>query len=156
MLQTLLAERFKLQLHSEKKEIPAYPLVPRKSGTRPQPSEASLLTNQRCHPRDPVSGRQHLVCEHMTMAMFADTLQEIAPRDIDIPVVDQTGTEGIYTLDLVWTPAVRGAATEPPDLTGGPTLFEALESQLGLKLERKKLFLPAITIDGVERVPSEN
>ena len=156
MLQTLLAERFKLQLHSEKKEMPAYALVPGKSGTRLQPSEAELLTNQRCHAGAPIPGRQHLVCEHMTLAMFADTLQEIAPRDIDVPVRDQTGTPGTYKFDLAWTPAVRSATTDAPDLSGGPTLFEALESQLGLKLERKKLLLQVIVIDSVERVPSEN
>lgn len=156
MLQTLLAERFKLQLHSENKEMPAYALVPGKSGTRLQPSEASLLTNQRCHAGAPISSQQHLVCEHMTLAMFADTLQEIAPRDIDVPVMDQTGTQGTFTFDLAWTPAVRGATADPHDLIGGPTLFEALESQLGLKLERKKLLLPTIVIDSVERVPSEN
>ena len=156
MLQTLLAERFRLQLHSENKEMPAYALVPGKFGARLQPSEASLLTNQRCHTGTPISGQQHLVCEHMTVAMFADTLQEIAPGDIDVPVRDQTGTQGTYTFDLAWTPAVRGTSTDPPDLTGGPTLFEALKSQLGLKLERRKLLLPAIVIDSVDRVPSEN
>jgi uncharacterized protein (TIGR03435 family) len=156
MLQTLLAERFKLQLHSEKKEMTAYALVPAKSGTRLQPSESSLLTNQRCHAGSPISGQQHLVCEHMTLAMFADTLQEIAPRDIDVPVMDQTETQGTYTFDLAWTPAARGTTTEPVDLAGGPTLFEALESQFGLKLERKKLPLPVIVIDSVERAPLEN
>ena len=155
MLQTLLAERFKLQFHSGNKEMPAYALVPGKSGTRLHPSEASLLTNQRCHAGSPISGEQHL-CEHMTLAIFADTLQEIAPRDIDVPVVDQTGTQGTYTFHLARTPAVRGTTTEPPDLAGGPTLFEVLESQLGLKLERKRLLLAVIVIDSVERAPSEN
>jgi uncharacterized protein (TIGR03435 family) len=88
--------------------------------------------------------------------MFADTLQEVASRDIDVPGMDQTGTQGTYTFDLAWTPAVRGATTDPNDLTDGPTLFEALESQRGLKLERKRLLLPTIFIDSAERVPSEN
>ena len=51
---------------------------------------------------------------------------------------------------------MRGTTTDAPDLTDRLTLFEALESQLGLKLERKKLLLPVIVIDSVERVPSEN
>lgn len=62
MLQTLLAKRFKLQLHAEKKEMPAYALAPGKSGARLQPSGA------------PISGQKHLMREYMTAAMFADTV----------------------------------------------------------------------------------
>jgi uncharacterized protein (TIGR03435 family) len=156
MLQTLLAERFKLELHSEKKMMPAYSLSPAKAGARLQPAEAGLVTERRCHPGETMEGQKHLVCEHMTMALFADTLQEIASRDVDAPVVDQTGLQGAYTFSLAWTPGARTADLSNPDPPVGPTLSEALESQLGLKLENKKLPLPVMVIDRVERVPAEN
>ena len=90
------------------------------------------------------------------MASFADTLQELAPREIDAPVVDQTGVQGTYTFNLAWAPSVSGDPANPQDPAAGPTLFEALESQLGLKLESKKLPRAVIVIDRVERVPVEN
>ena len=155
MLQTLLTERFKLEMHSEKKILPAYALLPGKAGPKLNPSDAALLTDQRCRPAEPVAGQKHVICEHMTLSAFADALQELAPRDIDAPVVDQTGTRGTYTFDLAWTPALRGAAPQS-DAPPGPSLFEALESQLGLRLEARKLPRPVMVIDRVERVPVEN
>jgi len=84
------------------------------------------------------------------MASFA------APREIDAPVVEQTGVQGAYTFNLAWAPPAPGDPANPPDTAAGPTLFEALESQLGLKLERKELPRAVIVIDRVERVPVEN
>jgi uncharacterized protein (TIGR03435 family) len=156
MLQTLLTERFRLQLHTDQKVLPAYVLLPGKAGPRLQPVEPALLTDQRCRPGNSLTGQRQVVCEHMSMALFADTLQELAPRDIDVPVVDQTGIQGTYTFTLAWTPAVRSAAANPPDAPDGPGLFQALESQLGLRLESKRLPRAVIVIDNVERVPAEN
>jgi uncharacterized protein (TIGR03435 family) len=156
MLQTLLAERFKPAVHKDQKIMPAYALVLGKTGPKLQPSEAALLTEQRCGPGEGSAGRKHVDCRHITMAALADTLQEIAPRDIDMPVVDQTGLPGAYNFKLDWTPAVRAAAGASPDAAAGPTLFEAVEAQLGLKLENRKLPLPVIVIDQVDRAPAEN
>ena len=55
-----------------------------------------------------------------------------------------------------WAPAVRNSAATPDDASAGPTLFDAVETQLGLKLERKMLALPVIVVDAVERTPIEN
>ena len=156
MLQGLLAERFKLEIHSDQKLMPAFALLVGKTGPKLQPAEAGLLTERRCRAGDPIPGQKHVVCEHMTMALMADTLQEIATRDIDVPVVDQTGIAGAHTFQLAWTPAVRSAAADPPGPAAGPTLFQAMEEQLGLKLESRKLPLPVIVIDKVERLPFEN
>ena len=71
-----------------------------------------------------------------------------------MPVVDQTGIQGTYTFNLAW--AVPADPANPPDPSAGPTLFEALESQLGLKLASKKLPRPVIVIDGAERIQIEN
>lgn len=156
MLQTLLAERLKLEVHSDQKLMPAYGLLVGKNGPKLQPSEAGLLTDRRCSPGDAIVGQKHVVCEHMTMALLAATLQEIAPRDLDAPVVDQTGLPGAFAFQLAWTPAVRAAAAAPTDAPAGPTLFDALEAQLGLRLESKKLPLPVIVVDRIERTPAEN
>jgi len=156
MLQTLLAEQFKLEMHTDQKIMPAYALLPGKARLKLQPSEPALLTDQRCRPGEPIAGEKHVVCEHMTMALFADVLQELAPREIAVPIVDQTGIQGTYTFNLAWVSAVPGDPANPPDPSAGPTLFEALDSQLGLKLESKKLPRPVIVIDRVERIPIEN
>jgi uncharacterized protein (TIGR03435 family) len=155
MLRTLLAERFKLAVHTDQKIMPAYALVLGKTGPKLQPSGAALLTEQRCGPGEGVAEQKHVTCQHLTMAVLADTLQEIAPRDIDMPVVDRTGLTGTYNFRLDWTPAVRAAGASP-DAPAGPTLFEAVEAQLGLKLENRKLPLPVIVIDRVDRAPTEN
>lgn len=156
MLRTLLAERFKLALHTDQKVMPAYALVLGKAGLKLQPSEAALLTDQRCGPGEGVAGQKHVACQHTTMAVLADTLQEIAPRDVAVPVVDRTGVAGSFNFQLDWAPAVRAVAGASVDPPAGPTLFDALETELGLKLESKKLPLPVIVIDRVERVPTDN
>jgi uncharacterized protein (TIGR03435 family) len=155
MLQTLLAERFRLVVHQEPKIVPAYALVVAKSGPKLQASESALLTDQRCGPGEGAVGQKHLVCRHITMAGLAAQLQEQSPRDFDVAVVDQTSLSGAFDFTLDWTPASRTptASAEPP---AGPTVFEAVQAQLGLKLESRKLPLPAIVIDRVERVPLEN
>ena len=156
MVQSLLAERFKLAVHTDKKPMPAYALLTAKSGAKMQAAEDAPLTEQRCAPGDGAQGQKHVMCRHMTMPLLAATLQEIATRDIDVPVIDQTGLNGAFDFKLDWTPAVRNGAAAPDDAPAGPTLFDAVETQLGLKLERKTLPLPVIVVDGVERTPIEN
>lgn len=156
MLQSLLVERFKLATHTEEREMPAYALMVGKSGSKLQASEEALLSDRRCVPGEGAEGKKHFVCRHLTMALLADTLQEIASGDLDVPVLDRTGLQGAFDFKLDWTPAARPASAAPSETLGGPTLSEAVESQLGLKLERKKLPLPVIVIDAVERVPSGN
>ncbi len=135
--------------------MPAYALVVAKSGPKLQASETGLLTDQRCVPVEGAVGQKHIACRHITMTALAAQLQEQSPRDFDAMVVDQTGLSGAFDFKLDWTPAARTAeaSTDPP---AGPTIFEAVQEQLGLKLESRKLPLPAIVIDRVERVPVEN
>jgi uncharacterized protein (TIGR03435 family) len=155
MLQTLLAERFKLVVHRESKMTTAYALVLAKSGPKMRPSEPAVLSEQRCTAGAGSAGQKQITCAHMTMAMFADQLQEHSARDFDAAVVDQTGLEGGFDFTLDWTPAIRASAASA-DPSGGIAVFEAMETQLGLKLERRKLPLPVLVIDRVERTPVEN
>lgn len=162
MLQTLLGERFKLAVHSESKLMPAYALVLGKSGPKLQASETALLREQRCVPGPSQPGQRHVDCKHITLPLLADYLQELAPRDFTVPVVDQTGLTGAFDFKLDWTPSARPSATadDAPASTAsaetGPSIFDAVEVQLGLRLERKKLPLPVVVVDRVERVPIEN
>ena len=125
VLQTLLAEQFKLEMHTDQKIMPAYALLPGKARLKLQPSEPALLTGQRCRPGEPIAGEKHVVCEHMTMALFADVLQELAPREIAVPIVDQTGIQGTYTFNLAWVPAVP---RRPRQSTGPVGRSDALRS----------------------------
>jgi uncharacterized protein (TIGR03435 family) len=162
MLRTLLAERFKLAVHTDERVMPAYVLVVGKSGPKLQPSEGALLREQRCSPGQGSTGQRHVECQHMTMAGLAEWLQELAPLDFPVPVVDQTSLNGTFDFNLDWTPTVRAAgAASADDSTAradetGPNIFDSVAIQLGLKLESKKLPLPIVVIDRVDRLPAEN
>lgn len=114
MLHPLLAERFKLAVHTDRKVMPAYALELGKSGPKLQPSESALLTDQRCDPGSGTAGLRHVACRHLTMAVLADTLQELSPRDFDVPVIDQTGLQGAYDFKLDWAPPAGQTSPLPP------------------------------------------
>jgi uncharacterized protein (TIGR03435 family) len=155
MLQALLAERFKLAVHTEQKPMPAFALVVGKSGPKLQASDTAILSGQRCSPIEGAEGQKHIQCRHMTMSVLADNLQELSLGDFPIPVIDQTGLTGAFDFKLDWTPAARLPVPDT-DPAPGLTVFQAVETQLGLKLESRKLPLPVIVVDHVERVPVEN
>ncbi len=143
MLQALLAERFKLTLHRETKELPMYVLVVAKNGPKfkTTESETGISSN---------SSRTHWhVTAKGTMRRFAEFLSEEAGR----PVVDQTGLSGSYELTLDWTPDDAPAAN---DSAAGPSLFTALQEQLGLKLDATKGPVEILVIDRANRTPTEN
>ena len=146
MLQTLLVERFKLAFHRESKVLPAYALLVDKQGAKIQPVEAG-------GPTGTTSGRGLLGGTKLSMTGFADLLSS----KTDHPVQDLTGLEGVFTFKLTWTedsrPAVPG---EPAESVTGPSLFVALQEQLGLKLEGRKLPVQILAVDHIERVPTEN
>jgi uncharacterized protein (TIGR03435 family) len=156
MVQKLLAERFKLVVHVDQKIQPAYALVLGKSGPKLQPSEPAPMTEHRCSPTSGVAGQKHVVCQHLTMVEVAAWLQELSPRDFDVAVVDQTGLSGRYEFKLDWTPGASRATDAPADSMETLTIFQAVESQLGLKLQSTKLLLPVLAVDSVERVPIGN
>jgi len=137
MLQTLLTERFQLAFHHEEKIAPAYALVLAKSGLKITPVEGTDGSNS--------NGRKgQLTVTGMTMPKFAETLS----RELKTPVLDRTGTPGAFNFKLEWS--TEGDAN---DLESA--LFAALQSQLGLKLESRKLPVDMIVVDKAEK-PSEN
>ena len=141
-LQALLADRFQLKFHRTTKELAVYALVVAKGGPKlnaPNPSERHRLYTQR-------AGR--LACYSASMAEFADELNEIVEGRL---VVDRTGLTGKYDFSLRWTPDALLEARAGAGDASGPSLFTALEEQLGLKLKPAKAPVEVLVIDRVER-----
>jgi uncharacterized protein (TIGR03435 family) len=156
MLQTLLVDRFKLLIHREQKITSVFALMPAKEGFKLQ--AAASDGQPKCAPGRGAEGLNHTACTNFTMTDLANWLPtRIAPSFIDRPIVDLTGLKGTYDIKLDWVPRpVVGNAADDATVAAGPTVFGALEKQLGLKLEERKLPMPIIVIDHIERVPTEN
>jgi uncharacterized protein (TIGR03435 family) len=133
MVQGLLADRFHLKVHEETRTLPAYDLVLAKGGSKLQPSQS--------HGRSIGTGRNHFDGEGLTATLIAQELSKIAGR----VVVDKTSLDGRYDFKLRWTP--DDAVTADSEV---PTLFPAIQEQLGLKLEPAKEPVPVLVIDHVE------
>jgi uncharacterized protein (TIGR03435 family) len=131
MVQALLADRFHLAMYTETRELPIYELVIARGGAKfGDPKSSGTTVNH---------GRDHIEVEGSnSAALLAEELSKEVGRD----VVDKTGIIGRYDLKLRWTPddsaapASDGAASPAAD--SGPSIFTALEEQLGLKLEPAK------------------
>jgi uncharacterized protein (TIGR03435 family) len=138
MVQALLADRFQLKLHEETRTLPAYDLVVAKGGSKLQPTQSSGKSIG--------FSRRHFNGEGLTMTVIAEELSKIAGR----VVVDKTGMSGRYDFKLRWTPDDAVASDTDP-----PTLFTAIQEQLGLKLEAAKEPVPVLVIDHVDQ-PTPN
>jgi uncharacterized protein (TIGR03435 family) len=138
MVQALLADRFHLKLHQETRALPAYDLILAKGGSKLQPSKSNGKSYG--------IGRTHFNGEGLTMTMIAEELSLIAGR----VVVDKTNLAGRYDFKLEWS-----ADDAPAADNSAPSLFTAIQEQLGLKLEPAKEPVPVLVIDHIE-APSEN
>jgi uncharacterized protein (TIGR03435 family) len=155
MLQTLLADRFQLKVHRETRELPVYALVVAKNGPKlslsgkgpcSKVSKNATLAFSFSTGRGP---RQISSCQPKTsIAQLAQSLT----RETDRPVVDQTGIEGGQVFELQWS---AGAIGTEPDSDPLPSLFTAVQEQLGLKLEATNALVEVLVIDSVQR-PTEN
>ncbi len=156
MLQKLLADRFKLSFHHEKRELSVYAISLGKSGAK--------LAKSPEGPNDPIvfHFRQlgDLTVKNLTMTDFAQWMQATV---MDRPVVDRTGLNARYDFTLKWAPdpsqfgQARGTGVVPSsnDDPNTPGLYTAIQEQLGLKLEAVKAPDDVIVIDHVEK-PSAN
>jgi uncharacterized protein (TIGR03435 family) len=155
MVQKLLADRFKLTFHRDKKELSVYAIVVGKTGPKLTKSEG----DPNGLPGLFFRGLGVLPARNATMADFAGTMQTAV---LDRPVVDQTGLPGRYDFLLKWTPdetqfAGLGVKVPPPtdNADAPPDLYTAIQQQLGLKLEPTKAPVEVLVIDRAEK-PSEN
>jgi len=162
MLQALLGERFHLRLHWESKEMPVYELVVAKGGPKLRYADVNrdcrVVSNYYCHG---ISGGPDLVTGHtVTMADLADALTLLVVTGDERRVIDKTGLQGAFDVELRWTnmtvplrPELSPNAAPGPE--PGPSIFTALQEQLGLKLESAKGLVDVLVIDSAEK-PTEN
>ena len=144
MLQGLLEERLKLQLHREPRDFSVYALVVDKGG-------AKLHPTARPGPYRFSARGGHAVGVSVTLAQFADRLA----KEVGRQVVDFTGLPGQFDVTLDWQPEAERA--EKPDVVSErPSIFAALPEQLGLKLEPRKVSLEVLVVDAARKTPTEN
>lgn len=141
MLQAMLAERFNLKVHREIREQLVYELVAAKNGVKLKPSESERAPLA----LSPTGG---IVFKHSSIQGLIAYLR--SPRAaVDRPVVNKTDLEGYFDFTLEWK-SDSDPAGEP-----GPSIFTAIEDQLGLKLQPAKIMADFLVIDHVEK-PTEN
>jgi len=154
MLQTLLAQRFKLALHHDRKVMQIYALEVAKGGVKMKESAAGDTGEAGCNRSfaETPGATLAAVCHRMTSADVAQQLQALAPGYFnDGPIIDMTGLKGTYDFKLEWI--TRGEANAGGD---GPTIFDAVQKQLGLKLDGRKQSVDILAIDHCEKEPTEN
>jgi uncharacterized protein (TIGR03435 family) len=174
MMRTLLEDRFKLKIRRETRQGPVYELRVAQGGPKLEPVEnGSCIPIETFDWRTLAPGQKHpLVCDSAMvqsgklafLAMsIADFCQNLTWDALDRPVIDKTGITGKFNFRIEFasdeaTPFFRTAGGDPsavPTDPAGPSIFTALQQQLGLKLERATGPVEFLVIDHVER-PSEN
>ncbi|HEY7389510.1 MAG TPA: TIGR03435 family protein [Bryobacteraceae bacterium] len=171
MLQSLLSERFKLELRRGMKEQPVYALFVGKDGPRLKLADANVgkqgptALGADGKPR-PLIGYQHLAAGILVQAPSV-TLASLLPvlsRYTEQPIIDMTGLNGSYDIKLMFAPestrnlpdaGSRGADGKVLFSEPAPSLSDALQT-LGLKLERRRFPMEMLTVTHVERMPTEN
>jgi len=161
MLQELLANRFNLKIHHEKKEVPIYQLVIAKGGFKLKDADPNNTYANGIKGPDGIShagmmmiSAGALIAQGIPMLSLAANLGGQLHRIVE----DKTGLTGKYDVTLHW--AKSDLLNESPDVPtaaedSGPSIFTALQEQLGLKLESAKEPVDAIVVDHIE-MPSEN
>ena len=155
LIQDALAQRFGLKFHHDKRELPVYALTVAKGGPK-----MNVTINKPTDPRNFLfRGLGKLMVTNSTME---DVCHGFQGAVMDKPVVDHTGLTDRYDFNLNWTPdqsqfAQMGAPTAPAseDPNAPPSLYTALQEQLGLKLESTKAQADVLVIDNAEK-PSAN
>lgn len=151
MLRSLLASRFKLITHNGTAPIPAYVLT----AVKPKLADSQGGTSE-CVPQAPNSGGIPMItvtCHNTPMDQFAQTLQNFAGGYFeDKIVVDSTGLKGNYDFEFHWTP--RGALERAG--ADGVSIYDAMDKQLGLKLELQTAPRPVLIVDSADRTPTPN
>jgi len=169
LILSLLKDRFGLKYHTEERPLPAYSLVVGK----PKMKKADPASRTHCirsnGPAGSPPGTTIMTCQNITMAQFAEQLRGVG-QGLNLPPVDATQLEGNWDFTLTWNqragmntgPARPAEGGQPSDVataadpSGGYTIFEAVDKQLGLKLEMQKRPVPVIVVDHLEQKPTDN
>lgn len=143
MLQALLVERLGLRWHTETRVVSHLALVVAKGGPKLRAAgDPSVVT---------ASYQRTGRISHSDTDL--DLLTRLLSRFEDQPVLDETGLTGRYALVLEWLPESKANA---PDAADGPSLYTAVQEQLGLRLIPRKSPIDVIVVDSVERTPTQN
>ena len=146
MLQALLMDRFGLMVHTENKPMPVFIL----SGGNRKLHGSAGSEDPKCEQNRAGQGTVSITCRNMTMAGLAELLPGYASAYVTYPVVDKTGLTGGYDFTLNWTS--RDALLT----TGGSSLFDAVNKQLGLRIVEGNALMPVLMVDRVNRRPTGN
>ena len=147
MMQTLLADRFKLAQHKEVRQAPIYSLVVAKNGPKIQPVQDGASRTS--------GGPGRLEATKISMEKLADLLA----KAMCMRIVDATGLKGVFDFTLEWTPDQKTGPPTDGDVTTavtGPSIFTALQEQLGLRLQGGKGAVEVLIVDHIEKAPTEN
>jgi len=169
MLQALLADRFKLTLHLENKDLQQYSLVVTQNRPKLQQSKPNDTYPNGLKGPDGLGGPGMMTMDigngRLTgQGLSMSTLADLLSRQLGSTVLDKTGLTGNYDFTLQWTPdanelavvkARLGTDGLPPVEASGPTIFTALQEQLGLELKSQTGPVGILVIDHVE-TPPEN
>jgi uncharacterized protein (TIGR03435 family) len=168
MLRNLLTGRFKLKYHAGKEEAAGYALVVVRNGLK---MKRPLAGADGCPVPGPqvagrtgvsvtamIGSRTCIVGEQATMSEFVDLLKFLLKRAAGpdappVPVTDSTGLAARYDFTFAFSAAAPGSAPEPAEF---PDVFSALQSQLGLRLDPRKVSVAVMVVDHMEKVPTEN
>jgi uncharacterized protein (TIGR03435 family) len=175
LLLKLFEDRFNLKYHREDRPVTAYTLTAGKPKMKKADPESRTFCKNQSPPPGAPPGSRMLQCQNAPMALVAERLQRLTP-ELVWPVTDSTGLEGGWDFSLIFSmrPMMVGGPMmmRPPEGGGGggggnampeaaapsgqQTIFEAIEKQLGLKLEKQKRPEKVIVIDHMEAKPTEN
>lgn len=148
MLQKILVDHFNLKFHYEMKGLPVYALVIAKGGIKMAEIQPAIGPNG----MKDGGGRQVGRGMIRSMGQPMKPLVNALTKELGRTVVDRTGLTGFYNFTLHWTPAEGPApAGETPEDTSAPSIFTAVQEQLGLKLEPAKAPVQVLVIDRLER-----
>jgi len=158
MFQALLEDRFKLKVHRETRDLPGYELTIAKGKSKLTPARDSSIAitiegktlNQRPDSCSTTLWQEgnHFICHAAGMDRIAANLSNL----LRAPVVNRTGLTGTYDFNLLYIPDGRTLQADAPP---GPTLEQAVQEELGLKLEKGKGPVEVIVVDHLEK-PSAN
>jgi uncharacterized protein (TIGR03435 family) len=174
MLQRLLAERFHLAAHHETRQLQGFELVVGPRGTKLKPSSESsdTATSEAVPPKTDSEGYPILAGPGMAMmegaragsvivfltarAQPVSALADLISREFQMPILDRSGLKGNYDFRMAFAPRPPGAISSTPDDDAAANLIQAVQQQLGLRLNSAKIPTDVVVVDRAEKIPSGN